>query len=414
MTTPFIPPPELLASDTRLQQSIENFANQLDQDRISIPTGIMDHINASSPDPEDLQVILAWNGRVFNPTDFYPREAIKAVCSLPLLEEDITQWWLDQVNHTATRDHLYYQQILPERNAQPTRTTLAAFGIIRAVLKQHNSAIPALADIPRIAGTRLSHILFTYARLRHVASSIAAATFPPMPEPAAAAATLAPSHPDLIVDIGRIEDAHHMANRQDWLNHDMPPVVCPTCDVWIANDMLDLHHSTDYGCPYCWSTPIIQINREPYLAHDNPVDQIFADLAPQPYCESWNLYRRVAGLSALTPSQAYALMHNQPKKADVPAPCPLRTICATDCAQSPLPFTNSGTNKECLIVPFLERSSGMSDDTKTEYARQYLQNISDENAGQRRSKARARKAQTTQVESTDSPQPVVYTQPTLL
>ena len=417
MATPFIPPPELLASEHRLQQSIEQFANQLDQNRITIPVHVMDHINASNPDADDLETILAWNGRVFHHTDYYSREAIKAICCLPPLGADFTQWWLDQVDYEHHDDQLYYQQILSSRSTNPTRTTLAAFGIIRTVLSQYRANIPTLADIPRVAGNRLSRILFTYARLRLIASTIADATFQPIPQPSAVAATLAPSHPNLIVDIGRINDAYHMALRQDWMNHDIPPAVCPTCDVWIANDMLDIHHCTDYACPYCWREPSILFD-SPYIPQpDDPVDQIFHHLAPPPYSETSNIYRRVAGLSALTPSQAYAVMHHEPQAAANPAPCSLRNICPTDCAQSPLPLTNSGNNENCLIVPFLQRAAGMNEATKTEYAQKYLQNIQDQNASQRRVKAKARhnpqNAAAAQ-DSTKTREPVIYTQPTLL
>ena len=417
MNTPLSELPELSASESQLQRTIDQFVSKLDQNRITIPDGVLSHINASAPDPEDLAIVLAWNGRVFNPDDHEPRDAIKAVASLPYLGEDVTSWWLDQVDDHSTRHLLQYQLILSGRTPRPSRTTLAAFGIIRSVLSLHQAAIPTLDQIHQIAGPRLSKILFTYARLRHIATAVASATFPPIPKPELAASMLATAYPNLIVDIGRIDYAHQMAASQTWRGHDVPPAVCPTCDVWIANDMLDVHHSSAYGCPYCWRTPIIDMTSDWVPPPENPVDLIFHQLAPTPYSESGNIYRRVAVLSALTPSQAHAIMNDNQVAVTNPEPCWLRASCPTDCGLSPLPLTNSGTNEDCLVVPFLQRAVGMNNATKTEYAQQYIQDVRDQRSGQRRNNAKARQLHSQQPQPADNDvaqTPAPRQQPTLL
>lgn len=383
-------PPELLQSQQRLQSSLDAIAQQLDDNRVHIPGAIMAHIQASSPDPEALALIQQWQGHVLDARDHAPRQAFLALNSLPSQGDDVAQWWLDQIGRDQPHSNIRYTQILPEHTPEPQATTVAAFSLIRSVLSHHSVDIPNVTRLADLSGNRVSRILFDYARLRHLARHVADAELPEPPHPSLLPSVFA-GKPDVVIDVGEVEDVHAMAARSDWRGHEYPPTVCPTCDVWVGNDPMDVGNTSRHCCPYCWSTPMIPIGPSTVPPSD-PVDLIFHLLAPQPYGSSHDLYARVAEKSSITPWQAYEIMHPGSEPAPEPQACPVRDRCTTECAESTYPYTKDGSPDSCRIEPFLQRSADMNPETAAEYAVTYLEQLRAANRQDRRASAARRKA----------------------
>lgn len=404
--------PELQRSEASIQQEIDSFAQSLDKRRLTILPSVINFVQNSSPDADDFAIVQAWNGRVFTPGDHDEKLAIAAVASLPERPDHVRQWWIDQINPAVTDGKMLYQLILPARSPRPSRTTIAAFGVIRDALAPYARQIPQLADLTAFTGDSMAACLYHYARLRHMAEIVGSTILPAVPKPDQAAAILQQANPNMVVDIGQIDHAQHMAARADWREHDRQPEVCPTCDTWVARKPFAINGSTALPCPYCYE-PYARARLPSEPITDHPVELVIQRYTPPHYSTSNNFYTRVALRSALTPAQAHHILHPETEPAPGPAPCPMRQSCPTDCANRRHPFTNDGTHQSCLVFPLLANTANLSDQAAREYASAYLEQLNERHQRDRRQQANARK-QAESSQADHQPEEPPHRQPTLL